>query len=371
MTTQEKQANNASLFTSFKIGEVTLENRLGVAPMTRTSANHNGTPTDEMLAYYRGFAKGGFKLIITEGVYPDEAYSQGYTDQPGIANKEQIAAWKKITDAVHAEGAKIFCQLMHAGALSQGNRFENHKIGPSSVQPKGEQLSFYGGTGPYPAPLEMAKEDIESVKTSFVQAAKNAVEAGFDGVEIHGANGYLLDQFLTDYTNARTDNYGGSTENRIRLSTEIVKATREALDKKIAVGIRISQGKVNDYVHKWAGAEEDAKIVFEALAEAGADFIHTTEFEAYKPAFGDSGPTLASLAKKYSKLPIVVNGSLNTPELAEMMLQDGGADIITIGKGALANRDWPQKVAKGEALNEFKPENFLAPNAKLKPHELV
>lgn len=370
MAENDTKTNYPSLFTSFNIGETKLKNRLGVAPMTRTSANSDGTANEQMLAYYQRYAAGGFGLILTEGTYPDESYSQGYLYQPGIANKDQIDSWKKVTDVVHREGTKIFCQLMHAGALSQGNRFENHKIGPSSVQPKGEQLGFYGGAGPYPTPLEMAQEDIETVKKDFVKAAENAVKAGFDGIEIHGANGYLLDQFLTDYTNQRTDQYGGSTENRIRLAAEIVKATKEALDKHIPVGIRISQGKVNDYTHKWAGEEQDAEIIFSSLTEAGADFIHTTEFEALKPAFGDSGPTLAALAKKYSNLPIIVNGSLNTPDLAELMLKDGGADIIAIGKGALANKDWPHKVANGEELSEFKPENFLAPNAKVKPHEL-
>ncbi|PRY13201.1 2,4-dienoyl-CoA reductase-like NADH-dependent reductase (Old Yellow Enzyme family) [Pontibacter ummariensis] len=362
--------NYPSLFSSFKIGHTTLKNRLGLAPMTRTSANPDGTANEQMLAYYRRYARGGFALILTEGVYPDESYSQGYLDQPGIANQAQIEAWQKIVDAVHQEGAKIFCQLMHAGALSQGNRFENYRIGPSSVQPKGQQLEFYGGKGPYPTPLEMAIEDIRNVTNNFVQAAKNAVAAGFDGIEIHGANGYLLDQFLTEYTNERTDEYGGSTRNRIRFAAEVVKATREALDPAIPVGIRISQSKVNDYTYKWSGGVEDARVVFATLAEAGADFIHTTEYEALKPAFGDTGLTLAALAKRFSQLPIVVNGSLNTPDLVELMLKEGGADIVTIGKGALANKDWPNRVAQGKELNQFKPEDFLAPNAKVKPHEL-
>ncbi|MHA6248956.1 NADH:flavin oxidoreductase [Pontibacter sp. CAU 1760] len=361
---------NSILFSSFKIKHKEFKNRLGLAPMTRTSANEDGTPNAEMQAYYTKFAKGGFGLLITEGTYPDEASSQGYTDQPGIANEKHIAAWKKITDAVHEAGSKIFCQIMHAGALSQGNYYTQTKIAPSAVEPKGEQLSFYGGSGPYPTPKEMTTEDIAAVKEGFVQAAQNAVAAGFDGVEIHGANGYLLDQFLTDYTNQRTDQYGGGTENRIRLSAEIVQATREALDDSIPVGIRISQSKVNDYTHKWADGEKEAEVIFSALAAAGADFIHTTEYDALQPAFESADLTLAAIAKKYSKLPIVVNGSLNTPELVARMLQDGGADIITIGKGALANQDWPNKVAGGKDLEAFKPENFLAPNAKLKPHEL-
>jgi 2,4-dienoyl-CoA reductase-like NADH-dependent reductase (Old Yellow Enzyme family) len=370
------------LFAAVKIGAVTLDNRIGLAPMTRTSASSEGEATEQMVSYYKKFAEGGFGLIISEGVYPDDKYSQGYLDQPGIIDEEQVQAWKKVTDAVHEAGSKTFVQLMHAGALSQGNRFVDQSIAPSAVQPKGEQLGFYGGEGKFPEPKAASKDEITEVIKGFVESAKRAKEAGFDGIEIHGANGYILDQFLTDYTNQRTDEYGGSTENRVRLAVEVSKAVREAVGQDFTVGIRISQGKVNDYTHKWADGEKDAEIIFGALSNAGLDYIHVTEYEAWQPAFpsgegmnatdsafGDGGPTLAALAKKYGKLPVIANGGLGDPEKAAELIEKEEADIVTIGKAALANQDWANKVKNGESLAEFKPEEILSPDAKIKDFE--
>lgn len=358
------------LFSEGKLGNLKLKNRIGLAPMTRTSAESNGVPNEVMKRYYTRYAKGGFGLLISEGTYPDEKHSQGYKNQPGIANAAQVAAWKDIVQSVHDAGAKIICQIMHAGALSQGNAYTNETIGPSAVQPKGEQLGFYGGNGAYPVPREMSKEDISQVIKGFAQAAGNAREAGFDGIEIHGANGYILDQFLTDYTNLRQDEYGGSTRNRVRLLVEIAQACREAVGEDFPVGIRISQSKVNDYTHKWAGGEEDANVIFTALGKAGLDFIHVTEYHADQPAFNEGGPTLAALAKKYGGLPVVVNGNLNTPEQGDAMLRHGDVDVITIGKTALANKDWVNRVAEGRAFDDFEPQKFFVPDAKVKEFEL-
>jgi 2,4-dienoyl-CoA reductase-like NADH-dependent reductase (Old Yellow Enzyme family) len=357
------------LFETLEISNIKLKNRVGLAPMTRTSATEDGLATEQMANYYAKFAKGGFGLIITEGTYPDEQYSQGYTDQPGIANDKQVEAWRKVISSIHSNGAKIFCQIMHAGALSQGNRYKNETIGPSAVKPKGEQLGFYGGSGEFSVPKEMTTEDIKEVVQSFANAAKRAKQAGYDGIEIHGANGYILDQFLTDYTNHRTDQYGGSTENRVRLLVEVLQAVREEVGSEYPVGIRISQGKVNDYEHKWANDENDANIIFSSLSQAGTDFIHVTEYDALNPAFEENGPTLAALAKQYGKVPVIANGKLHEPEKAEEIIQKGEADVITIGTGGLANPDWVIKVKNNEQLNEFNPEKFLHPNAKVKEFE--
>lgn len=374
--------NKDLLYETVTLGSITLDNRVGVAPMTRTSATPEGVATDQMVDYYAKFARGGFGLIITEGTYPDNTYSQGYFDQPGIIDNEQVRAWKKVTDAVHQEGGKIFVQLMHAGALSQGNRFVSDTLGPSAVQPKGQQMKVYGGDGTFPLPKEATKEDITEVIKGFVEASKNAKEAGFDGIEIHGANGYILDQFLTDYTNKRTDEYGGTIENRVRLLVEVSRAVREAIGKEYPIGIRISQGKINDYYHKWPDKEKDAEIIFGQLGQAGLDFIHVTEFEAWQPAFPEGegtdatdsafgdGPTLAALAKKYGKLPVIANGSLHDPKKAKEIIEKGEADVITLGRGALANDDWANKVKNGEQPEEFVPEKILSPNAKIKEFEV-
>ncbi|MCM3164214.1 NADH:flavin oxidoreductase [Metabacillus litoralis] len=374
--------NTSILFENINIGTTTLSNRVGLAPMTRTSATPEGLATDQMASYYTSFARGGFGFIITEGIYPDDKYSQGYLNQPGIINDEQEQAWKKVVDSVHQEGAKIIGQLMHAGALSQGNRFVTDTIAPSAVQPKGEQMEFYGGNGPFKMPKEATKEDITNVIDGFVQAAKHAKSAGFDGVEIHGANGYILDQFLTEYTNKRTDEYGGSTENRVRLLVEVSKSVREAVGTDFIVGIRISQGKVNDYTHKWDDKEKGAEIIFGQLGNAGLDYIHVTEYEAWQPAFpegegtsatdsafGDGGPSLAALAKKYASLPVIANGHLEEPAKASSIIEKGHADLITLGKAALANHDWVNKVKNGEAIEDFQPEKVLSPDAKIKEFE--
>ncbi|MGJ9384180.1 tRNA-dihydrouridine synthase [Salipaludibacillus sp. CF4.18] len=354
---------------SLNISSVDLENRVGLAPMTRTSATEDGLVTNQMANYYTKFTKGGFGLIITEGTYPDEQYSQGYNDQPGIANDKQVEEWKKVIKSVHENGAKIFCQIMHAGALSQGNRYKNETIGPSAVKPKGEQLGFYGGSGEFSIPKEMTSEDIKEVVQSFANSAVRAKQAGFDGIEIHGANGYILDQFLTDYTNKRTDQYGGSIENRVRLLVEVLQAVREQVGAEFPVGIRISQGKVNDYDHKWANGESDAEIIFSSISKAGADFIHVTENDAMNPAFEENGKTLAAFAKKYGDVPIFANGNLHEPEKAEEIIKKGEADLITLGTGALVNPDWVNKVQKDGTINEFNPEKFLHPNAKIKEFE--
>lgn len=371
MNNQETgKSKYTSLFAEGRFGNLQLKNRIGLAPMTRTSAESDGVPNETMRKYYTRYAEGGFGLLITEGTYPDEKYSQGYLNQPGIANEKQLTGWKGIVQSVHSAGAKIICQLMHAGALSQGNIYKNETIGPSAVQPKGEQLEFYGGKGAYRMPTEMSRENIKDIVKGFAQAAENAKQAGFDGIEIHGANGYVLDQFLTDYTNKRQDEYGGSTENRVRLLVETAQACRQAVGDDFLVGIRISQSKVNDYTHKWAGGEEDAQTIFTALGKAGLDFIHVTEYYADQPAFKEGGPTLAALAKKYGGLPVVVNGNMNTPEQGEEMLQSGQVDVVTLGKAALANKDWVNKVAEGNSVEEFDPQRFFVPDAKVKEFEL-
>jgi 2,4-dienoyl-CoA reductase-like NADH-dependent reductase (Old Yellow Enzyme family) len=329
-----------------------LRNRLAVAPMTRVSATGHGHPTPRMLEYYRDFAEGGFGLIISEGIYTDKAFSQGYLHQPGLADEAQTAGWGEVTKAVHQGGGMMIAQLMHAGALSQGNPHRNHTIAPSAVVPKGKQLDFYRGSGPYSLPVAMQLQEIEGAVEGFARAALNAQQAGFDGVEIHGANGYLLDQFLTEGINLRTDAYGGDTGSRTRLTIEVVEAVRLAVDPDFLVGVRISQAKVNDFEHRWSGGEADASIVFQAVARAGADYVHTTEFQAWRPAFG-TGRSLAAFAKDYSGLPVIANGSLHALGHASKMVAGGEADLVSIGRGALTHSDFPARVKSGQPIAEF------------------
>ncbi|MFP3579844.1 NADH:flavin oxidoreductase [Arthrobacter sp. SIMBA_036] len=358
------------LWSPIRIGTTELDNRVALAPMTRISATEDGHATDRMASYYQRFARGGFGLLITEGIYPDTAHSQGYLHQPGIATQGQAQAWARVVDGVHAAGSKIFAQLMHAGAQSQGNRFVGSSVGPSAVAPKGEQLGFYRGEGPYRVPAALTLAQMKEVREGFVQAALHAQEAGFDGVEIHGANGYLLDQFLTDYLNQREDQYGGSPENRVRFAAEICRDVREAVGPAMTVGIRISQSKVSDHAHKWRGGVEEAEVIFATLGDTGIDFVHTTEYRATEPAFADSAETLAALARKYSGVAVIANGQLDDPVTAVSMVADGSADVIALGKAALANRNWPQLVRSNQGLGELDPSVF-APLADVKDWELA
>ncbi|SPM27902.1 NADH:flavin oxidoreductase [Mycobacterium terramassiliense] len=360
-----------TLFETTTIGGVGLAGRVALAPMTRVSATADGLPTDQMASYYRRFAEGGFALLITEGLYIDEKTSQGYLFQPGIANSAHAAAWRRIVDGVHDRGAKYFAQLMHAGSQSQGNPRTTITWGPSAIRPNGEQLPMYRGSGPFRVPQAMTAEHIAQVRGAFVNAARQARDAGFDGVEIHGANGYLLDEFLTDYLNTRTDDYGGNTANRVRLAAEVCHDVASAVGGDIAVGIRISQGKVSDNHHRWAGGEDDAAAIFSTLAGTGIDYIHTTEYRALAPAFAESGKSLAQLAKQYGKLPVIANGHLDDPRDAAAIIESGAADVAALAKPALANRDWPHRVRTGQPLSPDLPADLFGPIANLKEWEVV
>ncbi|MEH6434108.1 NADH:flavin oxidoreductase [Massilia sp. DD77] len=356
-------APHQQLFDPFSMGRLALQNRLAVAPMTRVSATTYGCATADMQAYYKAFAEGGFGLVITEGIYTDKAYSQGYLYQPGLSDGVQRDAWAPLVHAVHAGGALIVAQLMHAGALSQGNPYRSETRGPSVVRPKGQQMHFYRGNGPYRLPQAMTEEDILDAIRGFADAAARAREAGFDGVEIHGANGYLLDQFLSEGSNLREDRYGGDLERRLHLVCEVAGAVRNAVGDDFTVGVRISQAKVNDFEHRWRGGEADAAAIFGTLGRLPVDYLHTTEFEAWKSAFG-SGPSLAALAKRHAGLPVIANGSLHDAGRAAALLDGGEADLVSLGRGALTHADWPRRLRAGEPTGEFDPA-ILSPIADL------
>lgn len=351
-----------ALFEPLNLGPLTLANRLAVAPMTRVSATQSGEATARMAHYYERFAEGGFGLVITEGVYTDERWSQGYFHQPGLANAAQRDAWRSVVERVHAAGARIIAQLMHAGALSQGNRFVGSTRGPSANRPVGQQMGFYRGVGDYPLPQAMSEAEIDQAVAGFAAAALRAREAGFDGVEVHGANGYLLDQFLSEGVNLRSDGYGGTVAKRLRITEEVVRAVRAAVGDDYLIGLRSSQGKVNDFQHKWRGTQEAAEI-YTRVGRLPLDYLHTTEFEAWRPAF-ENGPSLAALARQHAGLPVLANGSLHDPERAAAMLAVGAADMVTLGRGALAHADWPQRVRSGATLREFD-RRILSPLADL------
>jgi 2,4-dienoyl-CoA reductase-like NADH-dependent reductase (Old Yellow Enzyme family) len=351
------------ILSPFRLGTHDLPNRSVVAPMTRISADANGVPTAQMAEHYSAFAHGGFGLIITEGTHPDTAQSQGYRDQPGIATPEQVAGWRKVVDAVHTAGGRIILQIMHAGALVQDNRYIDETIAPSAVLPAGMMAARYYGDGPFRMPRAMTGEEISEVIASFGRAAANAMEAGFDGVEIHGANGYLPVQFLTPQTNTRNDEYGGTLENRLRFHREIMRAVVAGVAGRGISGMRLSQSRSNDFTHKWEGRADDARTIFTAMAEDGADFLHISTHTGFEEEFG-SGHSLAGLAKAFTDIPVIACGKLEDSAKAEEMLAEGEADLIAIARGAIGDPSWPSKLAHGETPLPFDPD-MISPFATL------
>lgn len=351
--------------TTTAIAGTELRNRLAVAPMTRVSATPDGAATTEMADYYAAFARGGFGLLLTEGIYTDTTHSQGYLNQPGLATAEHVTAWRAVTDAVHAQGVPILAQLMHAGALSQGNAHGALTIAPSAVPPRGRKLEEYGGTGAWPTPREMDAGDIDNVVAGFVAAASRARQAGFDGVEVHAANGYLLDQFLTDYTNTRDDEYGGTVQNRIRLTARVLREIRAA-EPSLVLGVRLSQTKVNDFTYRWPGGAADAEIIVAALAGTGVDYLHIASEgrDFIDTARLSDGRTITALAREVSGLPVMANGGMHDLQQAADVLGNGHADLLSVGRGALANPDLPQRVSNGLELDGFD-HAMLSPRATL------
>ncbi|MBO7744456.1 NADH:flavin oxidoreductase [Paenibacillus sp. MWE-103] len=361
--------NTTALLSTFQLGHLTLKNRVVLAAMTRASAEPNGNPTERMARYYARFAAGGFAMLITESTYMDDKLSKGSVNMPGITNEWHIEGWKRVIEAVHAKGSKIIIQLAHAGALSQWFGDQDITVAPSALKPNGERVQAYGQGGEYPISTALTVEEIKELIVNFANAAANAKKAGADGIELHVGKGFLHDQFLTEYTNNRTDEYGGSLENRLRFIVETVEAIKSKIGENFIVGVEISQYKMNNFEFKWPKGEADAKVIFETIANAGADYIHVTDYNAKAPAFGDSGPTLTSLAKKYGKIPVIVNGGIAQPEDAEQALSDGG-DLVSIAKMALSNHDWPIKVQNNQRLIPFTGE-VLAEGPTIKDSEIV
>ncbi|PSL22908.1 2,4-dienoyl-CoA reductase-like NADH-dependent reductase (Old Yellow Enzyme family) [Dyadobacter jiangsuensis] len=330
-----------------------MANRLVVAPMTRVSATPEGVPTQEMADYYEAFAAGGFGMIITEGTYTDELFSKANHNQPGMANDAHMHGWKRVVTAVHRHHALIINQLMHGGALSE---IHEEPVAPSAVQPIGLRVTDNAvSPSPFPMPRAMQKQDFEEVKAGYVRAALLAYEAGFDGVELHAANGYLFDQFITPHTNLRTDEYGGNERNRLRFLMEVYQAVKAALPGAFIVGIRVSESKVNDLTYRWPGGSETALRIFEVLAEIDPDYLHIAaeggrwERECRYP----DGTSSNSIAKSLLKSPVIANGGMHDVTLAETLLNSNAADLVSIGRAAIASPDWPKRVAAGEPVVPF------------------
>lgn len=351
-----------SEFSSIEFAGMKLANRFAVAPMTRVSAQSNGRANDLMRDHYKRYAEGGFALVITEGIYPDQDASQGYENQPGLADALQGESWRPIVREVHEAGAKIIAQLMHVGAQMQFNRFGKQPLGITDQKPVGKPLGLYGDQDAWQDARAMDESDFERVLNGFLHGIRNAVEAGFDGVELHGANGYLLNEVLSTHFNTREDKWGGDMRRRAQFVLDVVKAAREMVADDFVLGIRLSQITITDPDYQWPEGEEGFAWLVQALADAGIDYIHTTDNEANRPALKDSNRSLAEVVRD-AGVPLIVNGGIDASNYAKMAAHYPGA-LLALGKAALADPQFVNKVKDGEKPDEL---NFamLQPIANL------
>ena len=346
------------LFSKAALGPLTLQNHLVMAPLTRSRATGN-IPNDLMAEYYGQRASVG--LIVTEGTSPSPN-GLGYARIPGIFSAEQIAGWKKVADAVHAKGAKIFVQLMHTGRIGhQLNLPAGAKVlAPSGVAAAGEMYTDAEGMKPHPVPAAMTEADIKATIAEYVQAAKNAGAAGLDGVELHAANGYLLEQFIRPNSNVRTDQYGGSIENRARIVIEIAQATIAAIGKD-KVGMRLSPfGAFNDMA-LYPELEADYTYLAGKLNEVGLVYVHLVDHSSMgAPAVPDS---IKATFRKLFKGTLILSGGYDAAR-AEADLAAGKCDLVAFGKPVLANPDLVTRWQKGAALNPPDMGTFYTPGPK-------
>ena len=346
------------LLSKTTLGPLSLQNRLVMCPLTRSRATGN-VPNDLMVQYYAQRASAG--LIISEGTTPSPN-GLGYPRIPGIFSAEQVAGWKKITDAVHAGGAKMFIQFMHTGRVGHPlNLPAGAKVmGPSAVAAKGEMFTDAEGLKPHPIPHAMTAADIKSTIAEFVQAAKNAMAAGFDGVELHGANGYLLEQFIRPNSNTRTDNYGGSIENRARFALEVIDATIAAIGKD-KVGIRLSPFGVFNDMPLYPEMEADYTYLAQKLNAAGLLYIHLVDHSSMgAPKVPDS---MKATFRSVFKGALILSGGYDAAR-AESDLAAGKCDLVAVGKPFLANPDLVARWKTHAAVNAPDMATFYTPGPK-------
>jgi N-ethylmaleimide reductase len=354
--TQESISKN--LFAPVEIGPHRLQNRIVMAPLTRSRAVGN-IPNDLMAEYYGQRASAG--LIVTEGTSPSPN-GLGYPRIPGIFSGAQVEGWTKVTARVHAGGAKIFVQLMHTGRVSHPLNLPAgaRMVAPSAVAAAGEMYTDTAGMQPHPVPTEMTREDIETAKGEFVKAAVNALAAGFDGVELHSANGYLLEQFLRPNSNVRTDAYGGSIANRSRFVLEVAAATADAIGKG-RVGIRLSPFGIFNDMPQYDALEADYAYLTERLSELDLLYLHIVDHSAMgAPQVPDS---MKQTMRRLFQGIVILSGGYDA-ERAQRDIDAGRGDLVAVGRDFLANPDLPARWQKGGALNKPDFDTFYTPGPK-------
>ncbi|MEO1819682.1 MULTISPECIES: NADH:flavin oxidoreductase [Pseudomonas] len=345
------------LFKPFTLGNLALSNRIVMAPMTR-NFSPKGVPNQAVVDYYRRRAESGVGLIITEGTVVDHAAANGYPNVPHFYGEDALAGWKQVVDAVHAAGGKIAPQLWHVGNVRRLGTEPNGDVpgyGPMEKQKDGKVLV-----------KGMTQQDIDDVVAAFAKAAKDAKDVGFDAIELHGAHGYLIDQFFWEGTNQREDQYGGSMENRGRFAVEIIKGVRAAVGADYPIIFRFSQWKQQDYTARLAPTPELLEQFLTPLSDAGVDIFHCSQRRFWEPEFESSELNLAGWTRKITGKPCITVGSVgldgeflqfmvNTDKVAQTANIDGllerldadEFDLVAVGRALLVDPQWADKVREG------------------------
>ena len=345
------------LFSPITLGELELPNRLVMAPLTRVRSGKEGIPGPLVVEHYRQRASVG--LIVSEGTYPSHA-GRGFPGQPGLATEEQLKGWADVTAAVHAEGGRIFAQVMHAGRVTHEATNGGHQVvAPSAIAIDGETRT-YEGKQAFPVPHALTAEELPGIVQEFVTASRNAVGAGFDGVELHSANGYLLHEFLAPSANQRDDIYGGSPENRARFVIEVTRAVVDAIDAD-RVGIRISpehnvQGALELDA---ADVRETYGILVDALAPLNLAYLSVLHKEP-------TSELVQELRARFHGTFLLNTGFgvVTTREEATAIVADGHADAVVVGRPAIANPDLVRRWREGLPTNVADPATFYTDDAK-------
>ncbi|WP_239524930.1 alkene reductase [Leptobacterium flavescens] len=349
------KAEKMKLFSTHKLGNIELKNRIVMAPMTRARANGN-IPNDMMATYYAKRADAG--LIITEGTAPSPN-GLGYARIPGIYSQSQINGWKKITKTVHNNGGKIFMQIMHTGRVSHPLNMEEGAriLAPSAIALSGEMYTDQEGLKPYPTPEAMSIEEIKQAQAEFVEAARNAIEAGFDGVEIHAANGYLANQFLNPASNQRNDIYGGSAENRNRFVIELAEQVANAIgaDK---TGVRLSPYGVFNDMEIYEGIDEAFISLARELDKLKLVYLHLVDLSAQGAP--EVPQSIKDSIRSAFKGNVIINGGLNK-DTAEATLNEEKGELVAFGVPFISNPDLVYKIENDLELNAPDPDTFFTP----------
>lgn len=341
------------LFSPTTLGNLQLSNRVVMAPMTRSRAIEN-LPNELMANYYQQRSSAG--LIITEGTAPSPN-GLGYSRIPGLYNSDHVNGWSKITKAVHDSKSKIFVQIMHTGRIGHTLNLPKgaELLAPSSIAAPGQMYTDAEGLKDHPIPREMTKKDIQNAIDEFAKSAQLAIESGFDGVELHGANGYLIDQFLNPASNQRKDEYGGSPLNRMRFALEVTQAVSAKITP-LRVGFRVSpHNSFNGLEADFTGVDEFYGQLSSELQKVGIVYLHSIS----PPAAANA----VKLMRKNFSNSIILNGGYETKR-AESDLQGGFADLIAFGRPFISNPNLVKKLQDGAPLATADPQLFYTPGEK-------